>query len=457
MPYYEEVFINSSTRSSSTSASSGYSEFPVALDTSVVSGYRSRPHEKSVAFTQLSDQQMDPYAYFLKRTSERKYREALKARGLQPEGKPDKGHPFKVKRHTLKGKLHSFTLNNFSGSTFRERYQDAIVYVHPTSAYRLNHVHEGDILNYAPYKESGLDAFAQQAFARTAPTAAIFNAGEFLGELLEGLPHIAVDSVKNTADFMRTAGSGYLNVEFGWKPFISNLQDAGRALFHTTSMLSKQGKRVHRRFEQPPTTFSDSVTFAGSLSYQAGNWGFVPRGSQGPWGLYGVRGSSFGTATCDYIKTRTTTRWFEGEFTSYLPLTFNPKSYLDRLAALMDFRITPATLWELAPWSWLVDWQLHIGDSIAAAQLAADDKLILHYGYAMEDVVYETINSWRLLSAPTANVSSPDFPRSGQVSSTTTYRNRLRANPYGFRLGGTGALTGNQLNILGALGLTKAR
>lgn len=455
MPYYKDYFVNSWHPSHRAPDVGGFTDFPVARDTSVVTGFRARPHENSVKSERISDISMDPYAYFLSSTSKRKYQAALKQRGLKPQGQPDRGHPFELIRHTLKGQLHDFTILQPGSSDPVRNYVGAMVFSQPSAGNSLNHVHEGTILKTAPYKESDLGAFAQQAFLRSAPTAAIFNAGEFLGELLEGLPHLSVNAIKSVTDGMRATGSGYLNAEFGWKPFISSLQDAGRALFHTTRMLSQQGKRVHRKLEQPPITFADSVTYDRTLSYQIGEWGLVPVDS--PWGIPRSTGANYGTARVDYLKSRTTTRWFEGEFTSFLPLTFDPKSYTDRLAALMDVRITPATLWELAPWSWLVDWQLHIGSSIAAAQLAADDKLIMHYGYAMETVVYETICSWKRLTIPTSGVSSPNFPKHGQLNATTTYKRRLRANPYGFRTGGTGALTGNQLNILGALGLTKAK
>jgi hypothetical protein len=125
---------------------------------------------------------------------------------------------------------------------------------------------------------------------------------------------------------------------------------------------------------------------------------------------------------------------------------------------LLNPKITPSTLWELAPWSWLVDWNLRIGDTIRANELNANDLLIMHYGYAMEHTVYTTNMSWRATGPLTGtNPSFSGVPTRGGYFATTEYKRRIRANPYGFRTGGTGNLTGGQTAILGALGLTKLK
>jgi hypothetical protein len=176
------------------------------------------------------------------------------------------------------------------------------------------------------------------------------------------------------------------------------------------------------------------------------------------WGSTVATSTTGGTASYNLVKTSTSKRWFEGEFSLFYPLKFDPESYLSRLDVLVNTKLTPRTLWELAPWSWLVDWNLRIGDTIKANELAANDNLIMHYGYAMEKTVYTTGLSWHQTSSP--NVSGRiwnNFPNRGGYFATTTYKRRLRANPYGFQAGGQSALTGHQLGILGALGLTKLK
>jgi hypothetical protein len=147
-------------------------------------------------------------------------------------------------------------------------------------------------------------------------------------------------------------------------------------------------------------------------------------------------------------------RRFEGEFSFFLPLTFDPDSYLSRLDVLTNLDMTAEVLWELAPWSWLVDWFLHLQDSIASNLLAANDRLIMHYGYAFEKTVYETELNWRRTGSTASSIWF-GIPSSGRYTATTTYKRRLRANPFGFQVGPDGSLSGNQMSILGALALTK--
>jgi hypothetical protein len=144
-------------------------------------------------------------------------------------------------------------------------------------------------------------------------------------------------------------------------------------------------------------------------------------------------------------------RWFEGLFTSFYPLGFDPSNYFEKLNILVNTKVTPEVLWNLTPWTWLVDWTLRVGDSIRANQLRANDLLIMHYGYAMETSIYTTESSF---SNPT-NSGITNFPSQMGMRVTTTRKRRIRANPYGFGIGGAGALSAPQLAILGALGLTK--
>jgi hypothetical protein len=120
----------------------------------------------------------------------------------------------------------------------------------------------------------------------------------------------------------------------------------------------------------------------------------------------------------------------------------------------MDLKPDAEVLWELAPWSWLVDWFLHLQDTIASNELAANDRLIMHYGYAFEKTVYTTELYWRRSSGSAGTWF--DVPSRGKYIAETTYKTRLRANPFGFQVQPDGFLNGNQMSILGALGLTKA-
>ena len=456
MPYYREQFANRVIPSKFSYGSTRYSA-PIIMDSVELLTWRgNQPHANAFGVTQVSDVSADPYAYFLESTSEKRYHDRLAERGLGAEGEPDRGHPFELKRHTLYGRPHTFQ-DNYIPSV--PRVFENCWAMPATGSSILTDIHSGSVFDPAPYKETGLDAFAQQAYLRTAPSAVVFDAGQFLGELREGLPRLTSGFIQSQLKDIKKAGSDYLNVEFGWKPLIDDIQNAGKALLGATDSFSQMGKRVHRRYGLPEKVSTNE--FHSPLGGDLTAWynpfrGFAPS--------YPVTANGYlvaaNTATkAPYIvkKGRSSRRWFEGEFTSFMPLGFDPSNYFDRLSALMNPKITPATLWELAPWSWLVDWNLRIGDTIRANEIHANDRLVMHYGYAMEHSVYDTSVDWHILSGTPSPSGWSGFPRFGKIRSSTEYKRRIRANPYGFRTGGLGSLTGGQTAILGALGLTKLK
>lgn len=458
MPYYDEYF-EGTTIPSSFNTGGGTQRSSWVQESTWMRGYRTRPHSKALASNEVLDFQADPYAFFLDSASERSYRTALQERGLPYQGSPDKGHAWEMRKHTLHGSQIQADLygEGYTGPPYKYSLYNPV----PDPGY-LTLDQSYQVLFTPPSVPSGLETFAQQAYARTAPSAVVFDAAQFLGELREGLPKLAFSTVQSGARFYKGLGSDYLNVEFGWKPFLNDLIKMGQALSGATSILKGQNSRVHRRYALPTRYESWNAP----VSYGASTFGWYGLRGQVTPSLLPDTGKSWtiginmsGTA----IRTRETTRWFEGEFTNFMPLGFNPDSYLERLNALVNVRITPATLWELAPWSWLVDWYLKIGDTIKANENAANDKLIMHYGYAMEKMIQRDLLSVDMTNNPrTVKTQYPysywvGLPTHGSWVSEYTVKRRIRANPYGFRVGGAQALSGSQLAILGALGLTKTR
>jgi hypothetical protein len=405
---------------------------------------------------------VDPYAYFLAEAAETRYNERLAERGMGYQGEPDRGHALIISKHSLRGSTNTKVRNvsKYIGSpeSWTETENAVIV---PSSTPGVT----GFGRSFPLPSGTELETFGQQAYARTAPTAKVFDAAQFLGELREGLPSIIPSVVKSGARFYKGIGSDYLNVEFGWKPFLNDLIKAGQALAGATNMLAGNGKRVHRRYGVPPLRTSNEMKLGYvSCSMMLGNDGNRLAWTEVQNRLGGSQGN--GPAPAGYVyalRTEETTRWFEGEFTSFFRLGFDPSSYLDRLNELVNLKLTPAVLWELAPWSWLIDWFLRVGDTIKANELAANDLLVMHYGYAMEQNLRRDF--WNIdfpathRNKPAGSTYSywPVLPDSVSYVAESVHKRRIRANPYGFRTGGTSALSQGQVSILGALGLTRLK
>lgn len=448
MPYFREYFINRAT-----TGRFGNSYSQMSLESARITGWRSHDrHPKALSASWLTDISVDPYAYFLESTSWRKYQELLSARGLPASGRPDNGHPFEVIKHIVhspvrgpykaNGQIWTGTLN-YTGT-------------------ELDHVHNGHVARLPSFGADGLQAFGQQAYARSAPSEVVFDAARFLGELREGLPSVIPAILKDRSRFFKSLGSDYLNVAFGWKPFLSDLHDAISALARATVEMSNYGTRVHRRFSANPEITSDSTSTMSRYAIDLRSGGTFPFPDAPPVVTGEYQLPELGAiSSLRYVnrlaaKSVTRYRWFEGEFTNFLPLGFDPTDYLQRLNQLVKLKLTPATLWELAPWSWLADWFLRIGDSIRANETNANDLLVMHYGYAMETTVYETNVSFDTLHPSDAPFNDSSTPTRGWGRVQTIRKRRIRANPYGFNVGGASALSSGQFAILGALGLTKA-
>jgi len=408
---------------------------------------------------EIPDSTADPYAYFLDNMSKSKYRKLLRERNLPEQGEPDRGHSFSLSKFSLHGSMIDITrvTKSFGFPEGTSWFNDQ--FLRPSGTPSGQH----SWLTPAPLPNGGaLLTFAQNAYAKVAPTSVVFDAAQFLGELREGLPRLVPDLLKSGANVFKKAGSDYLNVEFGWKPFINDLIKAGEALSNATHALKGTNQRVHRRYGTPPSYTIDAEINSGPISMGHGHRGISTRFPEFDDGS-AVGGTALTGATVSHaLRTTERSRWFEGEFTSFMKLGFDPSNYFDRLDALVNVKLTPDVLWELAPWSWLIDWGLQIGDTIKANELAANDRLVMHYGYAMEttrsrDLVSVDMSAClRSKPATSSYTYYPGLDKSATYVSETVYKRRLRANPYGFRIGGLQGLSASQVAILGALGLTKS-
>lgn len=116
---------------------------------------------------------------------------------------------------------------------------------------------------------------------------------------------------------------------------------------------------------------------------------------------------------------------------------------------LFGITLTPDVLWELAPWSWAIDWFSNAGDVIHNATSFGLAGLVMRYGYMMQETSYTITNSldhMNLIGSETRGMPPSTFD--------TTVKSRRPANPFGF--GFTGAdLSPTQIAITVALGLTK--
>lgn len=296
---------------------------------------------------------------------------------------------------------------------------------------------------------SELDALGTTAIANTTPTNAPADLSVFLGETIrEGIPKLIGRSSiwKDKVDKARhMPADEYLNVQFGWKPFISELRSIAGAIAHADAVFRQYerdaGRMVRRRMSFP--VIKESSFYKSGLSGP-----YISPTTSVLWKQGAVTDDKRGV----YItETLTRRRWFSGAFTYYLPPGYHSDATVmavTRAKRLLNLSPTPEVIWNLAPWSWAVDWFTNIGDIFSNISSWITDDLALPYGYIMEN----SVRSYTYTYAGDTGYQS--LLRPTDVISISEVKMRRKASPWGFGLSWDG-FSAVQLAILAALGIKR--
>lgn len=276
-----------------------------------------------------------------------------------------------------------------------------------------------------------LDELGATAISRVAPTSPLVDGASNVAELLrEGLP-----SIPGT---QRNPGSEYLNYQFGIAPTIGFVQDAIKAAKNADEVLKQlhrdSGRLVRRRYEFD--TEIDTVKTVTTGTYPIMADGQVPS----------IYVAQRGTMT--KITRTKRTAWFSGAFTYHFPKSgLSEKLYeWDRL-----YGAVPGvdTLYNLVPWSWLVDYFSNTGDVMSNLNAFSMDGLVMPFGYMM--VTQQVTDEYTWIGELRKNNAWVRHVISDKVVRET--KQRRPATPWGF--GVSADLTGRQIAILAALGISR--
>jgi len=370
--------------------------------------------------------------------------------------KKDKGHPWDFAKCEVTGKPFDYEVRTSAGLPY----------------YTVAGAMPFTLLNYGqrdPFTFEGTDVqlsnYGALEYGAAAPTSDQFSVSAFVGELREGLPALIPSLLKtrkgNPNDLryalkkqigkQKAAGSDYLNVQFGWIPLLNDVRGIATALAVATTAVTGPSISTHRRrdgtVKDATMTAASPVVITEALRFQAPALGQTGQVVQTQSGV---------TSTGSLIQRHEIYTSFEAEFLR-LP-TKEPvmDPYLEKLNELMRFDLTPADLWQLAPWSWLVDWFVDIGGLIESWQAATSSNIMSLFAYAMRKEVITTS-----IFASDVRASSTAYrytgPKSAYTEIKSTRYQRIKANPFGYILDPTVNLNVGQLAILAALGLTKTR
>lgn len=267
------------------------------------------------------------------------------------------------------------------------------------------------------------------------PTKPALSIAQTIAELKrEGLPSLPVSKLLKKGNHSDIGGE-FLNYQFGIAPLISDLKSIINYDSDLVDKLEKLRRDTQGRYRRRAQVVSSS-----SFS-RLSNSNLYPS-SEGV-ALSGRTGGD-GTLACQVFEKNTTDVWFSGEFQFHMPEIFRRIPALDKARERLfkaGLEPTPDLLWELTPWSWLLDWYSSVGDAFQNLSRMNLDGAVMRYGYVM----------YRRTTTRTYT-----HPFWGSMEVTAVSFQRTRANPFGFGLS-FGSLSNRQWAILAALGLSRGR
>jgi len=280
--------------------------------------------------------------------------------------------------------------------------------------------------------DASMNASGSTAISRTAPTNPSFSAATAIGELREEFPHIVGTSVlKERARYLQNSGDEYLNVQFGWAPMMNDLRSFARSVKRHNAIIRQyrhgSDQKIRRRLVFPEVSSTRTSVTGGILFPTAANQ----------------------SAVATISETMTDKTWFSGAFLYHIPIGDTTMEKMERWESLanqlLGTRLTPDVVWNLAPWSWAIDWFSNAGDIVNNIALLGHDGLVLQYGYVMRHLRKELHLA--------QNVTIGGKPMPDYRHTVNDRKKRLPATPYGFGVD-FASLTKTQTAIVAALGLT---
>jgi len=233
----------------------------------------------------------------------------------------------------------------------------------------------------------------------------------------------------------------WLALQFGWKPLLSDIRncilvqlDAQKRL---NQLIRDNGKVVRRKFVIYDTTRDEDNRTTHVIQNVAP--GLVTQYYTGD----NVNQTSF----WGYDRA-----WASAAFRYYLPDGPQDINWTIAMKArIFGLYPSPSAVWQVLPWSWLIDWFANVGNMLENMEAGVANELYNQYFYVMRQVgeVYtkQTTTHFQRENGDPVVVA-------GSSRSEWAHKARYAGNPFGWSTS-SAPLNAYQASILGALGLSR--
>lgn len=260
------------------------------------------------------------------------------------------------------------------------------------------------------------------------------------------------DKVFSLRDAVGQIPSEYLSFHFGWKQLYSDAM----------SVLSKP-ERVNRDVNRLIERNGKVSTYSSSIKYSKGR--SLILGSYFTNGISSLLSQvTKSTQTVDEFRFRCSLQ-AKFEFPPAMELLFREDLFVRKLG----FVPTPVDLYNLVPWSWLVDWFSGLGQYLHLIEEVNSDPSLINFGFvscSMTTSIKVTADAKQLVSQESISQDG-HLPSTSDIYNKVTYGAEAVCKTYlrrdvstlaSLRSASTGTnLTGFQQSIIGALLAQKAK
>lgn len=293
-------------------------------------------------------------------------------------------------------------------------------------------------------------AYGATGWSRFRPGNPSAGLGVFIGEIKD-VPRMLQTSARGFASLWRSMGGSrtkfgpksvanhWLNTQFGWLPFLSDLRRFHKTYTRMDAILSRiRAENGHWVKRKGTVESSEAHTTVRSNPTVTGHWPTLVTA------LYNSSSSGSHSVTRQDVSRV----WFEGTFRYWIPSIDSVQWRTRTIAEIYGALPCPSLVWELTPWSWLADWGTNAGDVISNLSTNWAENLAAKYAFIMKHSRVEaTLESWCNLKS---RILHDSWTFHGE------WKTRTGASPFGFGL--TDAdFSARQWSILSALGITHAR
>jgi len=296
-------------------------------------------------------------------------------------------------------------------------------------------------------------SYGATGWRRSRPGNPVASAFNFAAELRD-LPTLPLKMLYKLKNF-RSLGSEYLNITFGWLPFVSDIKKMYELHRTLNSKLNQlmvdNGKGIRRR-----RSLGDTSTSTAGVKTSSGAPGV---------GCFPTPANNWlsGNSSSQIVTTDSEKIWFVGRFRYYVPDIGSDQWTKKATAALYGANPTPEAIYNAIPWTWLIDWFSNIGDAVSNASSNAVGNETADYCYVMRENSHSEVQTClgsgvgRTRQGPGAlNRYVEDLRYSISATYERTIKSRVAGSPYGFGVS-FGGLSAYQGGVLAALGISRSR